>query len=138
MPQKPSTKNMKKQKLWEPTEGEPNPLICKKCGAEVPPGLLVCTCFQADLDNELEERALTAFQTTGRPLYLTVRSRHIMPSERNAITLCRQKRYQHPETRTIGTKEVKDTFFDQSTGESKDHKWCAECLAKAQVAAEKA
>lgn len=33
-----------------------SPLICKKCGAEVPPGKLACDCFRADADQEIKQR----------------------------------------------------------------------------------
>lgn len=66
-------------------------MTCSKCGAEVPPGKLVCDCFQAEADNELERKAIERFKTGGA-LHLSG-SGHLMPTAGMCLTLCRGKRF---------------------------------------------
>ena len=73
---------------------------CPKCGTEVPPGKLVCDCFQAEADNETERYALERFRNGG-VLYLRNKNgvAHLLPAVKFCLTLCRNERIKKPETR---------------------------------------
>ena len=75
-----------------------SPLICKKCGAEVPPGKLVCDCFRIDADRETKQRALENFISGRGCLYLASAStqpqrRHLLPRSGQCASLCGEQFY---------------------------------------------
>ena len=90
-----------------PEDASPPPLICKKCGAEVPPGKIVCDCFRIDASRETRQRKLEFFFSGRGFLYLATAStiqarRHILPTQTNTLALCELQNYNgKPETRTI-------------------------------------
>jgi hypothetical protein len=73
---------------------------CPKCGNDVPPGKLVCDCFQAEADNETERHALQGFKQGGT-LFLRNKNgvAHLVPARKYCLTLCRGERIKKPEVR---------------------------------------
>ena len=75
------------------------PKICQKCGAEVPPNQLVCTCFQVPLDQEIEKRGLESFANpkgNGASGYLyRTETGHLSPARntQGVLMLCGKQRY---------------------------------------------
>ena len=66
-----------------------SPLICKKCGAEIPLNKLACDCFLVNADLEIRQRALDGFKSTRAALYLCAgNGRHILPVSRHSLSLC--------------------------------------------------
>ena len=66
-----------------------SPPVCKKCGAEIPPGKLACDCFLVNADREIKQRALDAFKNEKAALYLcTGRGHHILPVSQHSLSLC--------------------------------------------------
>jgi hypothetical protein len=78
-------------------------MTCPSCHAEVPPGQLVCNCFQVNADNEVQERALAGFLNDS-VLWVTraaTSGRHILPASKTALSLCHKKRFQRADTSPI-------------------------------------
>lgn len=83
-------------------------MICPKCGAEIPPGKLVCPCFQVEADNETERYALQRFKLGGT-LYLRTKNGigHLVPARTYCLSLCRNERIKKPEVRIFFTIDLK-------------------------------
>jgi RNA polymerase subunit RPABC4/transcription elongation factor Spt4 len=86
-------------------------LICKRCGAIVPPGKLICDCFSVDAENESWRRRLEGFVLRTGTLWMVKTSaaqsqRHLIAADKNAISLCGAKRYKRkPETREVNSSD---------------------------------
>jgi len=79
-------------------------MTCPSCHAEVPPGQLVCDCFKVNADKEVQERALAAFIADRSYLFRTsalTSGHHLLPTGRNALSLCGKKRFQRAEVSSI-------------------------------------
>jgi len=96
-------------------------MTCPSCHAEVPPGQLVCDCFQVNADKEVQERALAAFIQRGQLLYRTsalTSGHHLLPARKNCLSLCHKKRFHFAKTSPI----VKDQFLH-----AKPDEFCKAC-----------
>ena len=74
-------------------------MVCQKCGAEVPEGQIICTCFQVPLDQEIEKRGLESFANpkgngASGCLYRT-QTGHLSPTRKTqgVLMLCGKQRY---------------------------------------------
>jgi hypothetical protein len=106
-------------------------MTCTKCGAEVPEGKIACQCFLVAVDDEIEALALKNF-AAGARLFLTSSPSsgyHLMPNQRDCLSLCRKKRYHGPETRPIFADEIRKKGLAITSGKKPD--WCMDCLMKA-------
>jgi hypothetical protein len=91
-----------------------SPLICKKCGAEIPDNKIACDCFRVEADRETRTRALEAFKSGHGCLYLVSAStqparRHLLPRKGQCVSLCGKQFYKaNPETQVIWKTQFPD------------------------------
>lgn len=100
------------------------PLICSKCGQEVPSKQLVCDCFQVEYDNERQKLGLARLKE--RPhgfIFLTVMNHLVPDSQGKVLTLCRKRRYSKPSMERIYKRQI----IDQARSKSKG-RMCKKCF----------
>jgi hypothetical protein len=81
-------------------------------------------CFQAQMDSEIEERALRKF-VLGGPLYFAYATGHLLSFKGSGISLCRQKRFQRASVNVIYSAAIKPPAHLPQI--------CAACEAKARA-----
>lgn len=84
-----------------------NMLRCPKCGAEVPPTQIVCSCFAKNAQAERKQKILEGFFLRSAQIYLAKgsnvqRQRHLIPWEKDVSSLCGKHDYKRkPDSKTL-------------------------------------
>jgi hypothetical protein len=95
------------------TEETQNPLICTKCGQEVPEKQLVCDCFRVEADKERERIGLARFLADQGPLFVTASGNHLLSASKDALTICRVKRFKNSDVSEIRRAQLQKPWSDR-------------------------
>lgn len=99
------------------------PLVCSKCGQEVPSKQLVCDCFQVEYDNERQKLGLARLVERLHGFIFLTGMNHLVPdSHGKVLTLCRIRRYSRPSLERI----YKQQIIEQARSNSKGR--CKKCF----------
>lgn len=72
---------------------------CRQCGNPIPPGALVCPCFETRADDEAFTLAIRRLVDRQGYLYLTPAPwKHLLPHSKRGLTFCGEKRYSQAST----------------------------------------
>ena len=102
--------------------GGGQPLICKDCGKEIPPNKLACDCFTRRFDEEQESLSIRRFGVNQGWLFMTAPHKHLLPTMGYGLTLCRKQRFKRVDTEAI--------LLGHLPAMEKDARYCQECIAK--------